>query len=225
MEWEGIDEAVTSSSSCKAVEGEELSVFFRQLKHLHNLTEHALQKSRPLVISNLRHEKSLLISGKDLTDASQPEQTCLLALTMRAVPGYPSVEISVKEVGQEENLEPGPSSNKGNTTSVAAAATISESDLPLIVSVIQSSYAESINEVIIAGWSRKKYCTSLGCHLIQKRVKEKRSTLQLFSQRGDCLLQTTQTNHKGVVEPLLNQHFSRAALEPNMQSLLAYFRG
>lgn len=148
MECEDIDETITSSSSYKAVEGEELSVFFRQLMHLHNLTEYALQKSRPLVISNLRHEKSLLISAKGLIDTSQPEQTCLLALSMRAFPGYPSVEISANKVGQEENIEPSPSSNKGNTTSLAAAATISDSDLPLIVSAIQASYAESINKVV-----------------------------------------------------------------------------
>lgn len=134
MECEDIDEAITSSSSCKPVECEELSVLFRQLKHLHNLTAHALQRGRPLVISNLRHEKSLLMSTKGLSDASQPEQTCLLSLSMRAFPGYPSVEISVDEVGQEENLEPSPSSNKGNTPSMAAAGTILDSDLPLIVS-------------------------------------------------------------------------------------------
>ncbi|XP_074332597.1 chromatin assembly factor 1 subunit FAS1-like isoform X2 [Apium graveolens] len=148
MECEDLDEAITSSSSCKPVEGEELSVFFRQLKHLHNLTEHALQRSRPLVILNLMHEKSLLMSMKGLNDASQSEQTCLLALSMRPFPGYPSVEISIDEVGEEENLEPSPSSNKGNMPSMAAAATIPDSDLPLIVSVIQSSYAESINKVV-----------------------------------------------------------------------------
>lgn len=146
MECESSVEA-RNSPSCKQVESEELCVFIRQQKHLHNLTERALRKNWPLIISNLMHEKVPLILTEDLIGTQEFEQTCLLALSMRVFPGCPSIEISVGDDVQEENLEASSSSCKGNTIPVATATAILDSDLPQIVSVIQSS-TQGINKVV-----------------------------------------------------------------------------
>lgn len=129
-------QAANNLSSCKQVDSEELSVFFRQQKYLHNLTENALRKSRPLIISNLLHEKGIPVVNGASKGTSELEQTCLLALGMRALPGYPSVEISLNEDVQDENLEASPSSNKGKTTPVADTTAIPDSDLSEMVSFV-----------------------------------------------------------------------------------------
>lgn len=134
MECKGLVEETRSSPSCKQVESEDFCVFFRQQKYLHNATEHALRRNKPLIISNLMHEKVPSVLTEDLTGTPDVEQTCLLALSMHAFPGCPSIEISVIEDFQEENLEASPSSSKGSTTPVSTATAILDSDLPQIVS-------------------------------------------------------------------------------------------
>lgn len=127
-------QAANNLSSCKHVDSEELSVFFRQQKYLHNLTENALRKSRPLIISNLLHEKAMPVLNGASKGASELEQTCLLAVGMRALPGYPFIEVSLDGEVQDENLEASPSSNKGKTTPVANTTAILDSDLSEMVS-------------------------------------------------------------------------------------------
>ena len=127
-------------SGCKqqdVVESEELLAFFRQQKYLHNLTEHALRKNRPLTVLNFTQDKAALpLSLSDKKGLSELEHTCLHALSMRAFPGGPSVvEISVDNDLQEEAS---PSNSKGTSkTPVATTPTaILDSDLPQIVSLL-----------------------------------------------------------------------------------------
>ncbi|KAI7735944.1 hypothetical protein M8C21_005128 [Ambrosia artemisiifolia] len=117
-----IIEDATSSPNCDLVETEELFILF---KHLNTLTEHALRKNRPLLIFNVMHERS----------KSESEQMCLQALSIRAFPVGPSVEILAGDDMQEEIREDCPSSSKSSVLPVASwTATILDSDLPEIVS-------------------------------------------------------------------------------------------
>lgn len=115
-----------SSPSC-SIETEELSILFRQLKHLNTLTEHALRKNRPLIILNIMHEKS--------KSTSESEQTCLQALSIRAFPVGPSIEISTGDDIQEVIQEDTPSTSKSPVVPAASGtATILDTDIPEIVS-------------------------------------------------------------------------------------------
>lgn len=123
----------SGSKQQDVVESEELLAFFRQQKYLHNLTEHALRKNRPLIVLNFTQDKAALSDKKGL---SELEYTGLHALSMRAFPGGPSVvEISVDNDLQEEAS---PSNSKGTSkTPVATTPTaILDSDLPQIVSLL-----------------------------------------------------------------------------------------
>ncbi|KAI3807885.1 hypothetical protein L1987_23821 [Smallanthus sonchifolius] len=129
-----------SSPNCAQIETEELSMLFKQLKHLNTLTEHALRKNKPLLILNLMHEKS--------KSTSESEQMCLQSLSIRAFPVGPSVEILAGDDAQEEIPEDCPSSSKSSGQPVASGTTsISDSDLPEFVSVIQSC-PHGINKVV-----------------------------------------------------------------------------
>ncbi|KAI3757066.1 hypothetical protein L6452_04599 [Arctium lappa] len=145
MDHSNLVEDARSSPSCVQLETEELSVLFRQVKHLNALTEHALRKNRPLVILNLMHEKS----QSSTQDHSESEQMCLQALSIRAFPVGLAIEIVAGDDVQEEVQEDCPSSSKGSVVSVASGTTILDSDLPEIVSVIQSC-PHGINKVVSA---------------------------------------------------------------------------
>ncbi|KAI7725111.1 hypothetical protein M8C21_026482 [Ambrosia artemisiifolia] len=150
MDHSEISEDAKSSPNCVQTEIEELSVMFRQLKHLNTLTEHALRKNKPLVILNLMHEKSKSnTSSLSTQDRSESEQMCLQALSICAFPVGPSIEISTGDDVQEEVQEDHPSSSKSNAVPAASGSTntISDSDLPKIVSIIQSC-PHGINKVV-----------------------------------------------------------------------------
>ncbi|KAK3007227.1 hypothetical protein RJ639_016169 [Escallonia herrerae] len=148
MECDQLVEEARSSPSCKEeVESEEFSVLLRQHKYLHNLTELALRKNRPLIILNLMQNKAPMLLAEDLSGTPEFELKCLLALSMRAFPGGPSIEISVSNNVQEEAQELCSSSSKGSATPVSTAAAILNSDLPQIVSIIHSC-SQSINKVV-----------------------------------------------------------------------------
>lgn len=151
MDHSNLVEDVKSSPNCVQLETEELSVLYRQLKHLNSLTEHALRKNRPLVILNLMHEKSRSLSTQD---HSESEQTCLQALSIRAFPVGPAIEILAGDDVQEVVQEDCPSSSKGGVGPVASGTAISDSDLPEIVSIIQSC-PHGINKVV--GALRSKF--------------------------------------------------------------------
>lgn len=135
-------------SGCKhELESEEMCVLLRQQKCLHNMTERALRKNQPLIISNLMHENASLSMIEELTDIQKLEQMCLQALSMRIFSGGPSIEITIDYYHQEEDLENCTSNNKGCTTSAATPLAILDSDLPEIVSSIQSC-SQGINKVV-----------------------------------------------------------------------------
>ncbi|XP_071712026.1 chromatin assembly factor 1 subunit FAS1-like [Rutidosis leptorrhynchoides] len=147
MEHSDLVEDAKSSSSCSQIETEELSILFRQLKHLNILTEQALRKNRPLVILNLLHEKSKS-NSLPTPDCSESEQMCLQALSIRAFPGGPSIEIISGDDTQEVQDEY-PSSSKSSVVTASSGQVISDSDLPEIVSIIQSC-PHGINKVVNA---------------------------------------------------------------------------
>ncbi|KAI3705986.1 hypothetical protein L1987_76238 [Smallanthus sonchifolius] len=144
-----VDDA-KSIPNCAQTETEELSVLFKQLKHLNTLTEHALRKNKPLVILNLMHEKSKSNTNMLSTqDRSESEQMCLQALSICVLPVGPSIEISTGDDVQEEVQEDCPSSSKSNVVPAASGTTttISDSDIPEIVSVIRCC-PHGINKVV-----------------------------------------------------------------------------
>lgn len=134
MECESLVEDARDCHNCTQVESDELCAFLRQQKHLRKLTDRALRKDQPLIISNLMHESIALQFAEDLTDTQKDEEACLLALSIRAFPGCPSMEITVSDDVQEEYLEVCRSSIKLNTSPVATTMTLLDSNLPQIVS-------------------------------------------------------------------------------------------
>lgn len=93
------------------------------------------------------HENASLSMIEELTDTQKLEQMCLQALSMRMFSGGPSIEITIDYYHQEEDLENCTSNNKGCTTSAATPPAILDSDLPEIVSSIQSC-SQGINKVV-----------------------------------------------------------------------------
>ncbi|KAK9075170.1 hypothetical protein SSX86_003490 [Deinandra increscens subsp. villosa] len=142
------NEDAKHSPICVHNETEELSILFKQLKHLNSLTEHALRKNKPLVILNLMHEKSKANTHSSTQDRSESEQMCLQALSICVFPVGPSIEISTDDDVKEEVQEDCPSSSKSNVVPAASGSTtISDSDIPEIVPIIQSC-PHGINKVV-----------------------------------------------------------------------------
>ncbi|XP_017977661.1 PREDICTED: chromatin assembly factor 1 subunit FAS1 isoform X1 [Theobroma cacao] len=132
-----LEETKSSPMSEQDGQNEEFYTFLRQQKYLNSLTEHALQKNQPLIILNISHEKTSVLMAEDLTNTCKLELTCLQALSMRACPDGSPVEISVDSIA-DDNQEACLSSSKASTTPVLTVAPILDSDMPLIVSTIQS---------------------------------------------------------------------------------------
>lgn len=138
-------EEVRGSPSCTHTETEELSLLFKQLKHLNTLTEHSLRKNKPFIALNLMHQKS-----QSFSSTQESEQTCLQALSFRPFPVGPFIEIVPPNDIQEDEKqkqEDCPSSSKVSVVPVASGAAITDSDLPEIVSIIQSC-PHGINVVV-----------------------------------------------------------------------------
>nr|XP_043618513.1 chromatin assembly factor 1 subunit FAS1 [Erigeron canadensis] len=227
-------EDARSSPTCAHLEAEELSIIFRQLKHLNTLTEHALRKNRPFVISNLMHEK---LKSKTLSnqDTSESEQICLQALSLRAFPVGPAIEILTGDDKQEEVQDDCPSSSKSSVVLATSGNAISDSDLPEIVSVIQSC-PHGINKVVES--LRLKFPNILKTHLgnkvreisvfadnrwqVKKDILEKyglshspektsrgtKSIAAFFSKR--CMPPTGKTTNPNQVSPLSMEKVSPA---------------
>ncbi|KAL9248293.1 hypothetical protein vseg_021632 [Gypsophila vaccaria] len=134
----GEDVTHQSPNSKAETETEECSAWTRQQKYLQNLTEHALRKNQPLVIVNLMHEKTHLLSAEDLSGTLKVEQMCLQALSMLAFPGGLGIEVPSNTNLQEANCDPSTPNSKDSAVASVVATTILDSDLPKIVSVIQS---------------------------------------------------------------------------------------
>ncbi|XP_058094285.1 chromatin assembly factor 1 subunit FAS1 [Magnolia sinica] len=139
----------TSMPSCKQdVESDEFRALFRHQKYLYNLTENALRRNQPLIISNLMHEKTSLMITEDLSGSSKIEQICLQALSMRSCPGGTSIiDLSTDAIVSSEDKEVCQSQSKSDAKPAVAGVAILDSDLPEIVSCIQSC-PHGINKVV-----------------------------------------------------------------------------
>lgn len=140
------DETGSSPSDRPEVESEEIRLLLQRQKYLQNLTEQALRKGHPFVILNLMHEKTEM-KVEDVNGTSKNEQMCLQALCMQACPGGFVVDISIDPCPQNEHQEVLLSQNKTNKTPSPTTAMLLDSDLPEIVSSIQSN-SQGINKVL-----------------------------------------------------------------------------
>uniref|UniRef100_A0A0E0N678 Chromatin assembly factor 1 subunit FSM n=1 Tax=Oryza rufipogon TaxID=4529 RepID=A0A0E0N678_ORYRU len=137
------DEA-SSSPPDQCAEVEEFRALLRQQKVLNTLTEQALRKSQPLVISNLTHEKAELLTAGDLKGTSKIEQLCLQVLSMRICPGGATIDLPVIDSSSANAEE----TNQLNVkSSPAAASAIPDTDLAEIVKVI-GSCRDGINKLV-----------------------------------------------------------------------------
>ncbi|KAE8790372.1 chromatin assembly factor 1 subunit FSM [Hordeum vulgare] len=140
---ENADDA-SSSPTSQCPEVEEFRILLRQQKVLNTLTEQALRKSQPLVISNLAHEKADLLTAQDLKGSSKIEQLCLQVLSMRICPGGGVVDVPAIDSSSAASEE----TNQLNAkSSPAAASSVLDTDLQEIVQVIQSS-RDGINKLV-----------------------------------------------------------------------------
>ncbi|KAL5990829.1 hypothetical protein ACLOJK_011734 [Asimina triloba] len=133
---------------CKQeIESDEFRALLRQQKYLHNLTENALRRNQPLIISNLMHEKNSLLCAGDLTGTSKIEQICLQALTIcPCSEGEIIVNISEEAEMLNQEKETCSSQSKSEPRPVLTGA-ILDSDMPAVVSCIKlCSY--SINKAV-----------------------------------------------------------------------------
>ncbi|KAM3259419.1 hypothetical protein ACQJBY_050947 [Aegilops geniculata] len=128
------DASSLPTSQCPEVE--EFRTLLRQQKVLNTLTEQALRKSQPLVISNLGHEKADLLTAQDLKGSLKVEQLCLQVLSMRICPGGGVVDVPAIDSSSAASEETNQSNAK---SSPAAASSVLDTDLQEIVQVIQSS--------------------------------------------------------------------------------------
>ncbi|RWW78170.1 hypothetical protein BHE74_00013629 [Ensete ventricosum] len=127
------DEAKVSKCCKSEVDSEESRALLQRQKILCNLTEKALRKSHPLVISNLTHEKAELLMAKDVIGTAKVEQICLRVLCMQAFPGGSIVDI-LKDPNTSSDDQQVCRCSKENTTQGATVAMISDLDLPEFVS-------------------------------------------------------------------------------------------
>ncbi|WOL04450.1 chromatin assembly factor 1 subunit FAS1-like [Canna indica] len=141
-------EAETNASTHSKLEtdNEEFKTLLQQMKILYHLTEKALRKSQPLVISNLNHEKAELLRAEDLTGTDKVEQICLQTLCMQAFLGGSIIDVYTNPSSLCED-QPVTQSSKEITTQAGTAEVISESDLPECVRLIQSC-PHGINKMV-----------------------------------------------------------------------------
>lgn len=156
------------SSSAQEGLDEEFAVLLRQQKYLHNFTEQALRKNKPLVILNLMHEKAPLLLADELSGNEKVEQMCLGALAICTFPGHPSIPISTFNDVVEEDSEACPSGRKAIAPQIASSASLADSDLHQVVSVIQSC-SHGINKVVE---SLQLKFPSIGKSQLKNKVRE-----------------------------------------------------
>ncbi|GAU32452.1 hypothetical protein TSUD_158500 [Trifolium subterraneum] len=143
-----LDEADSSLCSKDDIETEEFCALLRLQKYLNNLTEHALRKNNPVIITNFGHDKELLLLDHNISGTPKQEQMCLQALTMYTIPGSSCIELELStDKIQDEDQEASPSTGKGAATPPSDSAAIPDTDLPIIVTTIQSC-SQGINKVL-----------------------------------------------------------------------------
>ncbi|KAK8454227.1 hypothetical protein SEVIR_5G418500v4 [Setaria viridis] len=141
------DEEAISSPTGQCTEVEEFRSLLRQQKVLNTLTEQALRKSQPLVISNLNHEKAELLTAEDIKGTAKVEQLCLQVLSMRICPGGVIVDVPTIDNSSASAEEINQCNVKNGSPGSASASAIPETDLPEIVQVIRSC-REGIYKVV-----------------------------------------------------------------------------
>ncbi|KAL5703409.1 hypothetical protein ACHQM5_028505 [Ranunculus cassubicifolius] len=137
MDTDSDDDVKRSPVSKQEPDGEEFRTLFQQQKHINRLTERALQKNQPLIISNLMHEKTSLLIAQDLTGTLKLEQLFLQALSLQAFPGGPPIEISDNNTLDEDQDVIESQGNFSNSP-VVPISDLLDKELSLIVSSIQS---------------------------------------------------------------------------------------
>lgn len=142
-----------SSSTCKLeTDNVEPTKLLWQQKVLFDLTEKALRKNQPLVISNLNHEKSELRITEDLSGTAKVEQICLQALRMEPFPGGPIIiDISTTPSTLNEVQQVSESSQE---TSIQAGTSeaISELDLPEFVCIVGYAKLDCFSLICCPCW-------------------------------------------------------------------------
>lgn len=134
------DEVRSSPSFMQDIGSEEFIAFQRQQKCLHDLTERALQRNQPLIISNLMHEKeAALVMAEDLSGTLKLEQICLQSLRMRSCSGGSSIEISVDPIYSTEDKEFCQSQKNTNISPPVPSAVILDLDLCEVVSYLKQT--------------------------------------------------------------------------------------
>ncbi|CAL4953256.1 unnamed protein product [Urochloa decumbens] len=141
------DEEASSSPTGQCTEVEEFRSLLRQQKVLNTLTEQALRKSQPLVISNLNHEKAELLTAEDLKGTAKIEQLCLQVLSMCICPGGVVVDVPITDNSSASATAEEINQSNVKNGSPASASAIPESDLPEFVQVIRSC-REGIYKVV-----------------------------------------------------------------------------
>ncbi|KAL8544659.1 hypothetical protein ACS0TY_005044 [Phlomoides rotata] len=131
-----IHEVRPPPGSEKQLQSEEFCLLLRKQKYLNHLTEHALKKNSPLIIMNLMHEKTTSLPAEELSGTEKLEKMCLQSLCICPFPDYPNMEISVHNDEVDDDLEV--LSTKPSATPIAPVAAIHDSDLPQIISIINS---------------------------------------------------------------------------------------
>ncbi|XP_047328763.1 chromatin assembly factor 1 subunit FAS1-like isoform X2 [Impatiens glandulifera] len=149
MESDNIMDTADNVPDCKIdPENEQkMHVLLRQQKHMFKLTDHALRRNQPLIISNIKHEKAPLMLAEDLSGTAKLEQLCLQALSMCRFPGGPCIDISLVDNGLEEDDNSRISMKKESSITPRKVAAVSELDLREIVSTIQS-HQHGINRLL-----------------------------------------------------------------------------
>jgi chromatin assembly factor 1 subunit A len=126
-------EEARSSPCCKQdLQSEEFCTLLKQQRYLNNFTDNALRKNHPLIMLNLMHEKDAFLVADDLGDIPKVEKMCLQALSIRAFPGGPQIEISLDV--SPENHDACLSNSKPSATLIPTMITLQDSDMPLVVS-------------------------------------------------------------------------------------------
>ncbi|XP_031477923.1 chromatin assembly factor 1 subunit FAS1 [Nymphaea colorata] len=159
------DESKISTTRKIEAERGDINALLKQQKYLSGLTDHALGKNQPLIILNLMHEKDVLMTA-EVNGTQRLEQICLQALSMRPMTEGISIDITTNWERCEDTCTPNMLGNNNNYAAVANS--LQESDLPEIVSSIQS-HSHGINKVIES--LQKKFPSVPKVHL-RSKVKE-----------------------------------------------------
>jgi chromatin assembly factor 1 subunit A len=85
-----------------------------------------------MIVLNIMHEKDALLVADDLSDISKVEKMCLQALSMRAFPGGPQMEMFLDV--SSENHDACLLNAKASATRIPAVITLQDSDMPIVVS-------------------------------------------------------------------------------------------